>query len=83
MTTESAPNWDQGQGLTWSGKWHIIVPGKRARIAGLLTLCGAYVYDRDESRTIDHLSEIATGQRKAPVCKRCQRAQAKREDSQR
>lgn len=82
---EDAPNWSKGMGLTWSGKWHIISSDYRpchydpdARGA----LCGANVYTRD---SVPHyhatLQAIASGRRQAPVCKKCERAQAKGGDA--
>lgn len=73
-----APNWDQGQGLTWSAKWHVIGPWPTERGQGR-ALCGVYVYTRDSvPRYYAKLQAISTGVRQAPVCKKCQRAQVDR-----
>lgn len=67
----SAPNWEQGQGLTWSGRWHVFaddVTGKRmAR-----TRCGAGAYTKDSVPSgVGRLQRIASGEKPAPVCKLC------------
>ena len=74
----SAPNWDQGHVLTWSGKWHIMRPaffvaGKTEQRA----YCGAYGYTKDTVPCTYRLLSIRNGPTQAPICKKCQRAQAK------
>jgi hypothetical protein len=74
-----APNWNQSQVLTWSGKWHISnEPELPGRMAGYRrTLCGVYGYTRDHvPRQNGKLQAIATGQYRAPLCKKCEKAAA-------
>ncbi|GJJ22303.1 hypothetical protein MTY414_59760 [Mycolicibacterium mageritense] len=80
--SEDAPNWGKGMGLTWSGKWHIISSSQRGHYESLRTLCGTAVYTRDNvPRHHATLQAIASGRRQAPVCKKCERAQAKGGDA--
>ena len=44
----SAPNWDQGMVLTWSGKWHILNPAWLTGKNQDRAYCGAYVYTKPD-----------------------------------
>lgn len=73
--TDFAPNWDQNQVLTWSGKWHIIHTALDTADGYARTLCGASGYKRDYvPRYVVRLKSIASGIVSAPVCKKCARA---------
>lgn len=82
----TAPNWDQNQVLTWSGKWHIAIAAIHPEFANkdyLPTLCGAYGYKQDRvPRYVGRLQAIASGMKPAPVCKKCQRSAAAERDSE-
>lgn len=66
--TEYAPNWDQNQVLTWSGKWHV-----RSEVNGRTQCAADAIYRDDWACTRGHLQAIATGRVEAPLCKRCAR----------
>ncbi len=76
----TAANWDTGQVLTWSGKWHIVNPALISVFDGkdyLMGLCGAYGYKQDRvPRYVGRLQAIASGMKPAPVCKKCTRSAA-------
>lgn len=76
-----APNWDQGQVLTWSGKWHIIYAaldtGPDRQTGYARALCGVSGYRRDHvPRYVARLQSITCGRVKAPVCKKCEKSAA-------
>lgn len=76
----SAPNWERGHVLTWSGKWHVIHPACfDAAKTEQRAYCGAVGYTQESTmlRGNGQLEAIRDGVDPAPVCKRCQRAQAK------
>lgn len=76
----SVENWEQGQVLTWSGKWHIAMyaheladPNKD----NVRALCGAQGYKINGiPRYHERLVAIATGAKTAPLCKLCERSAA-------
>ncbi|TDZ92104.1 hypothetical protein CCUG60885_04218 [Mycobacteroides salmoniphilum] len=74
----SAPNWDNNQVLTWSGKWHIAITGGTEHFAHkdyMPTLCGVYGYKREHvPKYVARLQSIATGMKQAPLCKKCERS---------
>lgn len=78
----SVENWELGQVLTWSGKWHIPFPGEDPVRNQVRTLCGAYGYTFEGlPRYVQRLMDIAKGVKAAPVCKLCERSAAARGDS--
>jgi hypothetical protein len=76
----SAPEWDQGYGLSWSGKWHAIARDrKRIRPSGYVeqwseAVCGSVVERNGELP--QHLEAIKNGEKSAPICKKCAKAKA-------
>lgn len=75
----SAPEWDQGYGLSWSGRWHKITGAARNWRGDWVapTTCGVDVYLKDAERWFsDRLEKIASGEKFAPICKRCAKAKA-------
>ena len=76
-SADYAPNWDQNQVLTWSGRWHIASPNDGpARDAR--TLCGSSGYQRDYvPRGRKQLQAIKWGLVEAPMCKKCDAAARK------
>lgn len=78
-----APNWERGHVLTWSGKWHVINPAHfDAAKHEQRSYCGAYGYTEDTvPRSNLQLLAIRNGNQPAPVCKKCERAQANAADT--
>lgn len=75
----SVENWEDGQGLSWSGKWHIFNPAwLRDRFTSEeRSFCGIYAYTlAGVPRRNERLMAILSGDKSAPVCKKCQRSAA-------
>lgn len=79
----SAPNWDRGHVLTWSGKWHVPHPAFIRECGDWQrTYCGVDGMTRDRIPPyVTRLVEIGSGMKQAPVCKKCERAQANAADT--
>lgn len=81
----SAAAWPAGRVLSWSGKWHVpraLGPAALPMGSQLVTLCGAYGYLQGQvPESSDRLQRIASGERGAPVCRRCARSEARSQGS--
>lgn len=69
------PMWSEGMVLSWSGKWHIplLVPTDASREPR--TVCGGNGYTQvGLPKDVRRLADIASGAKRAPVCKLCRRS---------
>ena len=76
----SAPEWDQGWMLSWSGRWHIpreIVNCPHGLVAK--TYCGTTGYSNRDALTPVHLRDVVIGELSAPLCKKCAKAKSAQE----
>lgn len=76
VMSELAPNWAAGQGLTWSGRWHIITEPYRGDKRYAFARCGTLVYANADfvPSYVNRLLHISKGHKAAPMCKKCERA---------
>ena len=79
----SAPNWERGHVLTWSGKWHIPHPAFiREGGQWQRAYCGSSGMAKSEvPHYVKRLVKISDGETTAPTCKLCERAAANAADA--